>query len=139
MAITNDNIANKQLFLLCSCVFVEFRRFLPVVGENRTQLQDTTAEAQRLQRIIDQYDRDRVELESKLFHARRLVDHESKGKKAAEARAEAAVSEQRNCWCIYALLKSQTTKSNSHFQRLLHFRLSGTKTRTSYGIIERWP
>lgn len=67
---------------------VEFRRFLQVMEESRSQWQATTAEAQRLQRELDRLQRkydecvqERLDFETKLFHARRLLESETKVKR----------------------------------------------------------
>ena len=66
----------------------EFRRFLQVIEESRTQWQATMVEAQRLQRELDRLQRkyeecaqERLDFETKLFHARRLLESESKAKR----------------------------------------------------------
>lgn len=64
--------------------FPEFRRFLQVMEESRQQWQATTAEAQRLQRELDKCAQERSEFETKLLHARRLLETESKARRAAE-------------------------------------------------------
>lgn len=61
--------------------------------EWRTKWQATTAEAQRLQRELDKAHQVQSDLETKLFHARRLLEIESRAKRSAEMEREAAVSE----------------------------------------------
>lgn len=53
--------------------------------EWRLQWQATTQEAQRLQRELDKSLQVQADLETKLFHARRLLEMESKARRAAEA------------------------------------------------------
>lgn len=62
----------------------EFRRFLQIMEESRSQWQATTAEAQRLQRELDKCAEQRSDFETKLFHARRLLENESKLRRKAE-------------------------------------------------------
>lgn len=66
----------------------EFRRFLQVIEESRTQWQAAVVEAQRLQRELDRLQQkyeecvqERSDFETKLFHARRLLESESKAKR----------------------------------------------------------
>lgn len=74
---------------ICVCLSnVEFRRFLQVMEESRSQWQETIAEAQRLQRELDRLQRkydecvhERLDFETKLFHARRLLESETKAKR----------------------------------------------------------
>lgn len=63
---------------------IEFRRFLQIMEERRMQWQATTAEAQRLQRELDKCAQERSDFETKLFHARRLLESESKARRAVE-------------------------------------------------------
>lgn len=60
--------------------------------EWRSKWQATTAEAQRLQRELDKALQIQTDLETKLFHARRLLEIESKAKRNAELEREAVVS-----------------------------------------------
>lgn len=68
---------------------LEFRRFLQVQEESRMQWQATTAEAQRLQRELDKCSQERADLETKLFHARRLLEMETKTRRATEMERDA--------------------------------------------------
>lgn len=70
----------------------EYRRFLQIQEESRLQWQQTTAEAQRLQRELDKCCQDKADLETKLFHARRLLEMESKARRVAETDRDAIVS-----------------------------------------------
>lgn len=56
------------------------------------QWQATTAEAQRLQRELDKCAQERSDFETKLFHARRLLETESKARRAAELERDHLVS-----------------------------------------------
>lgn len=63
----------------------EFRRVLGIMQENHMQWQATIGEAQRLQRELDKLQlkfeecvQERVNFETKLLHARRLLETESK-------------------------------------------------------------
>lgn len=69
----------------------EYRRFLQVQEESRLQWQETTAEAQRLQRELDKCTQDKADLETKLFHARRLLEMESKARRSAEMERDVMV------------------------------------------------
>lgn len=70
----------------------EFRRFLQIIEESRMQWQATTAEAQRLQRELDKCAQERSDFETKLFHARRLLETESKARRHAEIDRDNLVS-----------------------------------------------
>lgn len=72
-------------------MYVEYRRFLQILEESRSQWQATTAEAQRLQRELDRCAAERADLETKLFHARRLLETESKARRSAEMDRDAFV------------------------------------------------
>lgn len=63
---------------------LEFHRFVQVQEECRLQWQETKAEAQRLQKELDKCCQERADLETKLFHARRLLEMETKARRAAE-------------------------------------------------------
>lgn len=72
---------------------LEFRRFLQITEANRLQWQETIAEAKRLQRELDRlqhkYDecvQERSDFETKLFHARRLLECETKAKRQLVSR-----------------------------------------------------
>lgn len=60
--------------------------------ESRSQWQATTAEAQRLQRELDKCAHERSEFETKLLHARRLLENESKARRVAETERDHLVS-----------------------------------------------
>ncbi|XP_055301082.1 rac GTPase-activating protein 1-like [Sitodiplosis mosellana] len=86
-----DELRRCQDVLTDGTAEIEFRRFLQVMEESRTQWQATTAEAQRLQRELDRLQRkydecaqERLDFETKLFHARRLLESESKAKRQLE-------------------------------------------------------
>lgn len=70
---------------LISISSLEFRRYVQMQDEWRLQWQATTQEAQRLQRELDKSLQVQADLETKLFHARRLLEMESKARRAAEA------------------------------------------------------
>lgn len=75
---------NLNPYLFFSFCVAEFRRFLQIIEESRLQWQATTAEAQRLQRELDKCAQERSDFETKLLHARRLLETESKARRAAE-------------------------------------------------------
>lgn len=75
-----------------SVALVEYKRFLLVQEQSHEQWQATVAEAQRLQRQLDQCVQDRAELETKLSHARRLVENESRARRVAETERDAYVN-----------------------------------------------
>lgn len=65
--------------------YAEFRRFLGIIQECHMQWQATTCEAQRLQGELDKMQlkfeeciQERANFETKLLHARRLLETESK-------------------------------------------------------------
>lgn len=71
---------------------IEFRRYVQMQDEWRLQWQATTQEAQRLQRELDKALQAMTDLETKLFHARRLLEMENKARRAAEAERDVIVS-----------------------------------------------
>lgn len=73
-----------DLLILLISTIIEFRRFLQIIEESRMQWQETTAEAQRLQRELDKCAQERSDFETKLLHARRMLETESKARRAAE-------------------------------------------------------
>lgn len=67
---------------------IEFRRFVGITRESQLEWQSTVAEAQRLQRELDKMQRkfeeclkERSDFETKLCHARRLLESESKARR----------------------------------------------------------
>lgn len=82
-------------FFYCLSSYAEFRRFVQVVEESRHHWQATTAEAQRLQRELDKCARERSDFETKLLHARRMLETESKARRNAEMERDHLV-----CICI---------------------------------------
>lgn len=77
-----------------SPIRLEFRHFVQLHEEWRAKWQATTAEAQRLQRELDKALHVQTDLETKLFHARRLLEMESKARRTAETERDAIVSNQ---------------------------------------------
>lgn len=75
-----------------SLCIAEFRRYVQMQVEWRNQWQSTVTEAQRLQRELDRSLQAMADLETKLFHARRLLEMESKARRAAESERDAFVS-----------------------------------------------
>lgn len=75
----------RRIRWLISIYLLEFRRYVQMQDEWRLQWQATTQEAQRLQRELDKSLQVQADLETKLFHARRLLEMESKARRAAEA------------------------------------------------------
>lgn len=67
----------------------EFRQFLEFHEEGRLQWQATITEAQRLQKMLDKCSQERSDLETKLFHARRLLEMESKARRTVEMERDA--------------------------------------------------
>lgn len=98
----NNGGTNTDQRLNKFIVFIEYRRFLQIQEESRSQWQATVAEAQRLQRELDRCIQERVELESKLFHARRLLENESKARRTAETERDALVSLIEYCYQYWA-------------------------------------
>lgn len=70
------------------CLIPEYRKFLQIQEEGRMQWQETKAEAQRLQMELDKCSKERADLETKLFHARRLLELETKSRRAVEMEHE---------------------------------------------------
>lgn len=76
---------------LC-CFVLEFLKFVQLQDECRLQWLKAVQEAQRLQRELDNALRGMSDLESKLFHARKLLEEENKARRHAEHEREAMVS-----------------------------------------------
>lgn len=74
----------NNLFVLVLVLSLEFRRYVQMQDEWRLQWQATTQEAQRLQRELDKSLQVQADLETKLFHARRLLEMEAKARRTAE-------------------------------------------------------
>lgn len=68
---------------------IEFRSFLELHNQMRHQWSVTTQEAQRMQRELDNALKTMADLETKLFHARRLLEMESKARRTAESERDA--------------------------------------------------
>lgn len=72
--------------------FAEFLKFVQMQDECRLQWLKAVQEAQRLQRELDTALRGMSDLETKLFHARKLLEEEAKVRKHAEHERDAMVS-----------------------------------------------
>lgn len=70
----------------------EFLRFAQSQDQNRMQWLTAVHEAQRLQRELDASLQNVAGLESKLFHARRLLETSERNRRVAEAARETLVS-----------------------------------------------
>lgn len=81
---TFDDLRRCDDVLIDGIAEIEFRNFLQYHNEMRVQWANTTQEAQRLQRELDKALQSMADLETKLFHARRLLEMESKARKTAE-------------------------------------------------------
>lgn len=68
---------------------MEFLKFVQLQDECRLQWLKAVQEAQRLQRELDNALRGMSDLESKLFHARKLLEEENKARRHAEHEREA--------------------------------------------------
>lgn len=68
---------------------IEFLKFVQLQDECRLQWLKAVQEAQRLQRELDNALRGMSDLESKLFHARKLLEEENKARRHAEHEREA--------------------------------------------------
>lgn len=108
-----DELRRCQDILTDGTAEVEFRRFLQIMEESRMQWQATTVEAQRLQRELDKCLRERSDFETKLFHARRLLETESKARKAAELERDNLVNITTNSRFSFLYIKT------SVFNRIL--------------------
>lgn len=69
----------------------EFLRFAQMQEQNRLQWLNMVHEAQRLQRELDASLQNVAGLETKLYHARRLLEAETKCRKEVEKKCEQAV------------------------------------------------
>jgi len=65
-------------------LIIEFLRFLQFEEQYRQELINAAQEAQRIQKELDQSLQSMADLETKLFHARRLLETETKARRAAE-------------------------------------------------------
>lgn len=82
---TFDDLRRCDDVLTDGTAEIEFRNFLQFHHEMRVQWSNTTQEAQRMQRELDKALQTMADLETKLFHARRLLEMESKARKIAES------------------------------------------------------
>lgn len=84
------------MFIIFVCFLVrvhtEFRRFLEVQDQWRLKCMTSTEEAERLQRELDKAIQTMADLETKLFHARRLLEMENKARREAENDRDSNVS-----------------------------------------------
>lgn len=81
--------SNKLFFLF---IFLEFLRFAQIQEHNRIQWLTSIKEARRLQRELDESLQIVAGLETKLYHARRLLESETKCRKEVEKERDAVVS-----------------------------------------------
>lgn len=84
----------------------EFLRFAQAQEQNRLQWQTAVHEAQRLQRELDASLQNVAGLESKLFHARRLLEKSERNRRVAEASRELLVSV-CGCLCVGVCANSE--------------------------------
>lgn len=83
-------------------VYTEFRRFLEVQDQWRLKCMTSTQEAERLQRELDKAIQTMADLETKLFHARRLLEMENKARREAENDRDSNVSLFWNVWLLFS-------------------------------------
>lgn len=119
----------KELFYQLVVIFSisEYRKFLQIQEEGRLQWQETKAEAQRLQMELDKCSKERADLETKLFHARRLLELEAKSRRAVESEHEAL---ERKLSQVYDFLKEDCLINDETRHKYAFLNLSSRKRKS---------
>jgi Rac GTPase-activating protein 1 len=85
---TYDDLLRCQAVLTDGTAEYEFLKFAQFQEECRLQWMTAVDDAKRLQRDLDASHKNITDLETKLYHARRLLEMESKARKEAESERE---------------------------------------------------
>lgn len=97
------NLAIGIFILTFNCfrlLFPEFFRFAQSQEQSRLQWLSAVHEAQRLQRELDGSLQNVAGLETKLYHARRLLEAETKCRKEVERERDSIVSETKKIYIL---------------------------------------
>uniref|UniRef100_A0A182J469 Rac GTPase-activating protein 1 n=1 Tax=Anopheles atroparvus TaxID=41427 RepID=A0A182J469_ANOAO len=97
---------------------VEFLRFAQLQDECRMQWLKSIEEAQRLQRELDNALRSITNLESKLFHARKLLETETKARKHAENERDMMEGKMQD---VFEIVRNEHTLRDVTRERLAEF------------------
>lgn len=89
MNLSTENFCSNLTF--SDRFFLEFLRFAQAQEQSRLQWLSAVHEAQRLQRELDGSLQNVAGLETKLYHARRLLDAETKCRKEVERERDSIV------------------------------------------------
>uniref|UniRef100_A0A182QIL0 Rac GTPase-activating protein 1 n=1 Tax=Anopheles farauti TaxID=69004 RepID=A0A182QIL0_9DIPT len=97
---------------------VEFLRFVQLQDECRMQWLKSIEEAKRLQREVDNALRSITNLESKLFHARKLLETETKARRHAEHERDAM---ERKMMAVCEIVRNEQTLRDETREQLAVF------------------
>lgn len=114
---------------------IEFRRYVAMQDEWRHQWLSSIQEAQRLQRELDKSLQTMADLETKLFHARRLLEMENKARRDAEQDRDAI--EKKMCQVREFLLSEQDLKDETR-NKLAFLNVSSRKRKSNKYIEEKY-
>ncbi|KFB38649.1 AGAP008912-PA-like protein [Anopheles sinensis] len=110
---------------------VEFLRFAQLQDECRMQWLKSIEEAQRLQRELDNALRSITALESKLFHARKLLETETKARKHAEKERDLVEGKMLD---VFEIVRNEHTLRDVTRERLAEFeRVPRRRSRHGHG------
>lgn len=113
----------------------EYRRFLEFQEQSRMQWHETIVEAKRLQKELDKCAQERADLEMKLFHARRLLEMESKARRVAEMERD-ALDKKLSKVCEY--LRTDQDINDETRNRLAFLDKSARKRKSNHYIDDKF-
>ncbi|XP_055642270.1 rac GTPase-activating protein 1 [Toxorhynchites rutilus septentrionalis] len=111
---------------------IEFLRFVQLQEECRVQWLKAVQEAKRLQRELDAAIRGMSDLETNIFHARKLLEEESKARKHAEHERDAM---EKKMFAVCDILKNEQfikdeTRERLAFMNAYSYKRKSTHNRT---------
>ncbi|XP_058059633.1 rac GTPase-activating protein 1 [Anopheles bellator] len=114
---------------------IEFLRFVQLQDECRTQWLKLTEETQRLQREQDNALRSISNLESKLFHARKLLETESKARRLAEKECDTM---EHKMMAVFDIVRNEQTLRDETRVRLAQYAAEPSrKSRHGHSHLDR--
>uniref|UniRef100_A0A182KD04 Rac GTPase-activating protein 1 n=1 Tax=Anopheles christyi TaxID=43041 RepID=A0A182KD04_9DIPT len=124
-----DELRRSCDVLLDGTAEVEFLRFVQLQDECRMQWLKSIEEAKRLQRELDNALRSITNLESKLFHARKLLETETKARRHAEQERD---SMERKMMAVCEIVRNEQTLRDETREQLAVF-ATEPRRRSRYG------
>lgn len=112
---------------------LEFLKFVHLQDECRLQWLKAVQEAQRLQRELDTALRGMSDLETKLFHARKLLEEESKARKHAEHERDAM---EKKMFAVCDIVKNEQDIKDETRERLAFMNAYSYKRKSTHDRIE---